>query len=394
MKIQLKRYHYLLFGLLILLIIFGIYRFFPPLVDGTQSEPSPTKGTIPDPAYEEFYPRVTAPISLTFPADLGAHPDYLTEWWYYTGNVSSTEGRLFGYQLTFFRRALLPPDLRLDRKSQWATEQVYLAHLALSDIDSGRFIYSERISREAIGLAGAQSMPYKVWLYDWKIENTGSNVYQLTASTDNLKLSLLLEDIKGITLQGDQGYSRKGAQAGNASIYFSQTRLLTTGEIEIDGMPYSVNGTSWMDHEFSTSALSEDQAGWDWFALQLDNGSEIMVYTIRKSDGEIDPYSSGKIIYPDGSSLNLSVDQFEIQVLDTWQSPHSEAVYPAKWIISVPEEDIELSITPLIADQELNLSYVYWEGAVRITGIFSGVSVEGRGYVELTGYAGPFGGDF
>lgn len=364
----------------------------PPL-----SSPEPTaqkKDSDPVAEFNELFSRVTGPIPLNFPEDLGAHREYLTEWWYYTGNLSTDEGRQFGFQLTFFRRGIVPPHLQIERESPWATGQVYLAHLALSDINVRQFFYEERISREAVGLAGASSDPIEIWLYDWKIENTAPNIFELTAKTSRITLSLTLVDVKGITLQGDRGYSRKGPQTGNASVYFSQTRLLTRGMIIVDNEIYEVHGTSWMDHEFSTSALSVDQVGWDWFALQLDNGSEMMVYTIRRSNGEIDPFSSGKIIYPDGSTLSLTPDDFEIQVLDTWQSPHSKAIYPSKWRISIPEENIELIITPKMPDQELNLSHVYWEGAVSIQGIFLGQAVEGNGYAELTGYAEPFRGEF
>lgn len=361
------------------------------------SDPSPSQKSVeldPNPGQDASFSRVTGPIPLKFPEDLGAHRNYLSEWWYYTGNLTSDEGRQFGFQLTFFRRGIIPPHLQQDRESSWATGQVYLAHLALSDINARKFIYEERISREAAGLAGTRSAPMKIWLYDWKIENTAPNIFELAARTSRLKLSLRLEDGKGITLQGDQGYSPKGPQAGNASMYFSQTRLLTRGIISLDGKTYTVHGTSWMDHEFSTSALSQDQIGWDWFALQLDNGSELMVYTIRQSNGEIDPYSSGKIIYPDGSTSTLTFDQFEIQVLDTWKSPHSKAVYPSKWKLTIPEKNIELIITPMMSDQELNLSFIYWEGAVSIEGMFHGDVTKGKGYAELTGYAEPFRGEF
>lgn len=384
-------------GLVILLGLISLLRMTPamdPQITSEYSPSTPTKPSSPELALDESFLRVLGPIPLEFPQDLGAHREYLTEWWYYTGNLTSDEGRQFGFQLTFFRRGILSPRLHPDRKSPWATGQVYLAHLALSDIDTGQFIFDERITREAINLAGATGSPLKIWLYDWKIESTDPNVYQLAATTQRVQLSLIMEDVKGITLQGDQGFSPKGTQVGNASIYFSQTRLKTQGNITLDGRTHTVRGTSWMDHEFSTSALSENQVGWDWFALQLDNGIEIMVYTIRKANGAIDPFSSGKIIFADGSGLPLSFNQFEIQVLDTWQSPHSNAVYPSRWKISIPENRIELSVTPLMADQELNLSFIYWEGAVKIAGIFSGEPVEGRGYAELTGYAVPFRGDF
>ncbi len=207
-------------------------------------------------------------------------------------------------------------------------------------------------------------------------------------------LDLYFRDIKGPILNGNAGYSQKGAQPGNASIYISQTRLETNGTIQINQEKYDVAGWSWMDHEFSTSALSEDQVGWDWFAFQLDNGSELMLFYLRRQDGSIDPFSSGTYITPDGTPLHLTLNDFTIEVLDTWRSPHSKAEYPSQWRVQVPIMNIDLEVNPYIPDQELNLTFTYWEGAVKIRGVQNGESILGNGYVELTGYSGAFAGDF
>ncbi len=186
--------------------------------------------------------------------------------------------------------------------------------------------------------------------------------------------------------------ARRDLKHGNASYYYSQPRLETEGQVVINGKSHSVTGYSWKDHEFSTSALSAGQIGWNWFSIQLDDNSEIMVFNILSEDGIPDPYSSGSVIYPDGSTKLLTFDQFSINAVDSWQSPHSGAVYPSTWDIFIPSEDIQLRVTPLMPDQELNLTFTYWEGAVQVSGINKGKPVSGFGYVELTGYIGSLAG--
>jgi predicted secreted hydrolase len=332
---------------------------------------------------------------LNFPADHGPHNEYQTEWWYYTGNLTAVGGERFGYQLTFFRRAILPQEQRQARPSHWAADQVYLAHFTLTDVNRRQFQAFEKLGRGAAGLAGAAGEPlYQVWLDNWSVEQTGPDDYRLTASAGEITLDLLLVDLKGPALQGDNGYSQKGPEPGNASYYYSLSRLKSTGEVVIGERVYDVTGYSWMDHEFSTSALSEGQVGWDWFALQLDDNSELMVYTIRQEDGSIDPYSRGTLILPDGALHHLKETDFTITITATWRSPHSGAEYPAGWTIRVPSQELSLEVKPLLNDQELNLSYIYWEGAVEISGERTGKPVRGRGYVELTGYAQSMQGEF
>jgi predicted secreted hydrolase len=331
---------------------------------------------------------------LRLPQDQGPHPDFQTEWWYYTGNLQAQDGRHFGYQLTFFRRALLPAQLVVQRPSDWATNQVYMAHFALTDVAANNYRAFERLSRGAAGLAGAQSEPYSVWLDDWQVSQVSTNTYQLQAQQDGSAIQLTLHDSKGFILQGDQGYSRKGPAPDQASYYYSQTRLQTQGKVTSGGSEYVVNGLSWMDHEFSTSALDKNQVGWDWFALQLDDQSELMMYQLRRADGSIDPFSSGSYVAPDSSVRSLSHQDFHIQVQASWTSPHNGAKYPTGWTIQAPAEKLVLNIEPYIADQELNLSFAYWEGAVKFSGTHNGKPVSGSGYVELTGYATSLGGQF
>jgi predicted secreted hydrolase len=331
---------------------------------------------------------------LEFPADFGPHPDYQTEWWYYTGNLKTEAGRHFGFQLTFFRRGLAPPSDRQIRKSTWACDQVYMGHFAISDPVSKEHYVFERFSRGAAGLAGAEAEPFKVWLENWQVQLVDGDRYRLTAKQDGIEIELLLQDVKGITLHGDQGFSQKGPQAGNASYYFSQTRLVTNGLIKIEGDDYPVEGLSWMDHEFSTSALSGGQIGWDWFSIQLDDGSDFMVYQIRRADGTIDPFSSGTLVDPDGTTHILNLKDFEIQTGEKWHSPKTGTDYPVQWMIQVPQKELRLSLTPYMPEQEMDLSFSYWEGAVKVEGTYQGQNVKGSGYVEMTGYAKSMEGEF
>lgn len=343
---------------------------------------------------QEGYARATGPVPIEFPRDHGPHPDYQTEWWYYTGNLDTAEGRHFGYQLTFFRRALVPPSGRQGRASAWGTGQAYMAHFALADVDGRRFRSFERLGRGAAGLAGASAAPYQVWLDEWSVQEQGPGTVRLRTAQDGLALDLVLADAKGPVLHGEQGYSQKGPDPGSASYYYSQTRLETSGRVQVGGDWLAVTGLSWMDHEWSTSSLSAGQVGWDWFSIQMDDGSELMVFQLRREDGGIDPFSSGTLVLPDGSTRPLGEDEFRIEAQDTWTSPETGAAYPAGWSVSVPAQGLELEIAPYLANQELSVSYAYWEGAVRVRGTRQGRPVAGSGYVELTGYAGSMAGQF
>jgi len=383
-----KRWREVLIGIGLLALLVGV-----PLFLSQREEPQVQAHLVAlaDEAPDDQamgYLRATGPADLEFPVDHGPHLDYQTEWWYYTGNLVADEGQRFGYQLTFFRRALAPPALRTERESAWGADQVYMAHLALTDVAGQSYRAFERLVRGAAGLAGAQAVPYHVWLEDWQVEELGPGVTRMQAAQDGLALNLLLTDRKGPILQGDRGYSLKGPQPGNASYYYSLTRLETSGTVHVGEASYPVSGLSWMDHEWSTSALAADQVGWDWFSIQMEDGSELMVFQLRQEGGSVDPFSSGTFIAADGSTRHLDRGAFEIRVEDTWRSPHTGATYPARWTVAVPGVDLALEIEPLVADQELAVSYAYWEGAVRVEGQRAGRAVHGHGYVELTGYAG------
>jgi predicted secreted hydrolase len=322
--------------------------------------------------------------ALRFPADSGPHPAYQTEWWYYTGNLEAADRRHYGYQLTFFRRALTAHSVA--RSASFATHQIWFAHLALTDVAGRTFHAYERWSREGGGLAGAQAGPLRVWLEDWSVTQAAQSplgeVVRLQAAQGDIALDLTLEPVRARVLQGDRGLSRKGPSPGNASYYYSQTRLRTHGTVRSGGEPVAVQGASWLDREWSTSALEGELAGWDWFALHLGDGRDLMLYRLRRRDGSTAPFSAGSVLGPDGTVQTLQRGDFRVQALGQYESPATGARYPARWRVQVPTASIDVEVTPWLADQELRLSFAYWEGAVRVSG-------GGEGYVELTGYAAP-----
>jgi len=326
---------------------------------------------------------------LTFPADLGAHSDFRTEWWYYTGNLQAPEGQHFGFELTIFRVGLLPPTAELPNDSKWAGRDIYFAHFALSDIANERFYAFQRFSRPGPGLAGAQGNPYEVWLEDWEVSESTSGVYQLQAEQGEVSLNLTLTDETGFVLHGESGYSRKGKNPGNASYYYSQPRLRADGFVQLNDVRYRVSGLAWNDHEFSTSVLDENQVGWDWFSMQFEDGRALMLFQLRERGGGISNSSSGTFIAADGTTEPLHKSAFDINVLDEWRSPHTPASYPSSWKIQIHEPDCVLDVRPWMADQELNFPRInYWEGAVLFEGKCGDTPVQGNGYIELTGYAG------
>ena len=332
------------------------------------------------------FPKAIAPRSFVFPGDHGPHPEFRNEWWYMTGNLDAEDGRRFGFELTIFRFALAPE--RPESQSQWRTNQVYIAHFAVTDADSQRFFVAERFSRGALGLAGATASPFRVWIDDWEIAaRDRDNIrWSLRANDDDFAIELQLVANRPPVLNGIDGLSQKSAEPGNASYYYSITRWQSDGVLRIGDAEFTVSGLSWLDREWSSSALATDQQGWDWFALQLSDGSDLMVYNLRKTDGSQDAHSAGTWTSADGTSRHLDRDDVTITVLDTWASPEG-GIYPSRWEIHLPAERLELQVSPVLADQELFTTVRYWEGAVDVTGTRVGSEITGRGYVELTGYA-------
>jgi predicted secreted hydrolase len=347
------------------------------------------------------YAVVTGPCGLTFPEDHGSHPGFRTEWWYYTGNIEAADGRSFGYQLTIFRRRISPPHAR-DRwprpASAWRTQQVYLGHLAVSDIAGRKHHFSETMGRGTLGMAGQQTgtESVNIFLRDWRID-IQPHVHRLTARAEELSIDLYLVPAKDPVLHGDQGYSLKGNSAERASCYYSFTRLQTEGKISLAGKDFAVDGLSWMDHEFSTAPLQPGIVGWDWFSFQLSNNTEVMIFLLREADGGLNAASSGTFVDAAGHGRHLSIDDFRVDASQHWQSPHTQAVYPAGWRLRCVSPELELKIDPNLADQEMRTAattgVTYWEGSVSVRGTADGEVVAGKGYVELTGYAGEFEGD-
>ena len=333
----------------------------------------------------EGYNRAREPRPFEFPEDHGAHEDFRNEWWYFTGVLTTTGGRRFGYQYTLFRSAVAPT--LSERESSWASRQVYMAHFALSDVEDRSFYAFERFSRGGAELAGVEVRPFRAWLDDWVISG-GETVppLRIDVQSDGTALDLELTATKPMVLNGENGLSQKGREPGNASYYYSFTRLATRGTVTVGLKSFEVQGSSWLDREWSTSALEADQVGWDWFALQLSDGTDLMVYQLRRSDGSADSLSSGTLVAVDGSSRRLRASDFEVEPRDTWTSPATGITYPSSWRIRLPEIELDLEVEPMFANQELDLTFRYWEGAVTVRGSSEGAALTGRGYVELTGY--------
>jgi predicted secreted hydrolase len=329
------------------------------------------------------FARAEAPRAFVFPRDHGPHPAFRTEWWYWTGNLAAPDGRRFGFQLTFFRTALTAEAPA--RGSAWGAHQVYLAHFAVTDVAGRRFGAWSRTERFALGLAGAQPEPFRVWVDDWEARGEGATglPVRLRASEGDTAIDLTLESGKPVVLQGERGLSRKGAEPGNASYYYSLTRMPARGSVTVGGRRFEVTGLAWMDREWSTSALGTELAGWDWVALQLDDGRDLMFYRLRRTDGSADRFSAGAIVDSAGGARALSLDEVTLEPVDTWTSPRSGARYPARWRLSIAGLGLDLQMAPVLTDQELDVGTRYWEGAVVVAG-----TVAGRGYVEMVGY-GP-----
>lgn len=337
---------------------------------------------------EPGFARATLPRTFTFPIDHGPHPRFRTEWWYFTGNLHTTSGRRFGYQLTFFRSALTPAPV--SRTSRWGTNDIFMAHFTITDVQGKRFHSFERISRAALGLAGAGGIPLAIHLEDWSaVGFSGKSLdTELKASSEGKAIRLRLKADGPVMLNGDRGLSRKGREPGNASYYYSIPRLATSGTIRVDGEEFDVAGLSWLDREWGTTSLEQSQAGWDWFGLQLDDGRALMFYRLRQKDGSTDPVSAGTLLQVDGTMRSLAAADLQLEIGAWWRSPKSGSRYPAHWRIRLPSEGLDLEVVPLLADQELNATTVrYWEGAVVVRDVKSGSS-RGSGYVELTGYDG------
>jgi predicted secreted hydrolase len=352
---------------------------------------------LPRDLFGQGWKQAGAARQWAFPRDHGSHPEYRTEWWYFTGNLADNEGKRYGYQLTFFRYGLALN--AKDPSNPWSVRNVYLAHFAITDVSGAGFHWRDRVSRKGPGLAGARTDVMDVHVLNWSARMKDGRII-IAAAHDGMDLRLELAPEKPPVLHGRQGLSRKGPLPGQASYYYSFTDLNTRGTLRAPGMngPVAVKGRSWFDQEFGSNQLSPQQAGWDWFALHLSDGRDLMVYYLRKKDGTFEKESSGTLVERDGASRNLALGDIETEVLSHWKSAKTAGRYPAAWRIRVPAAAIDVTVKPLVADQELvttaSTGITYWEGAVDGKGTSRGKDVTAEGYVELTGYAGSLGGKF
>ena len=328
-----------------------------------------------------------------FPRDHFSHPAYQTEWWYYTGNLRSADGHSYGFELTFFRQAVPSPHPSdLSQDAVWKPDQLYLAHLAFSDINGRSFYHTERLNRAGPGLAGAAYSEARYWNGNWQVRWTSPprSQQELQAVCDRFTLHLRLQPEKPPVIQGQNGVSRKGPLPSEASHYISFTRLAVSGTLTTNKANVTVTGLAWMDHEFFTESSASDLSGWDWFAIQLDNKEELMLYRLREKSGRPSSYSSGSYVDAQGSAHFLSARDFSLTPGQLWQSPHTKAQYPVAWQINVPSLHLNLSAQTELDDQELSsqsaISPSYWEGAMTYAGSIRGQPIAGLGYLEMTGY--------
>jgi len=326
-----------------------------------------------------------------FPRDYFNHPDYQTEWWYYTGNLKAADGHRFGFELTFFRQGV---DRDPTKTATWDVRDLYLAHLALSDLDGEHFYHAERANRAGPGIAGVDGAQGRIWNGNWQVQWRG-NEQSLRAISDVFELHFTLRPEKSPVANGEKGVSQKAEGLGRASHYISLTRIAVNGRVGLVGGNFDVAGLAWMDHEFFTHQLEPEQIGWDWLSLQLEDRTEVMLFHIRRKDGSIDSHSAGTFVDAQGKCAHLRANEFSLRPLqDTWTSPVTRAAYPIRWKIEIPKLAIELEIKTPLPSQELTgnsqLTPSYWEGAITFTGHRDHSSVGGKGYLEMTGYDRPF----
>ncbi|NOX70551.1 MAG: carotenoid 1,2-hydratase [Gammaproteobacteria bacterium] len=387
-------------GLLFIVFIVILIVFWPyssvqhaPAADPTEFvSGAPRLARLLGAADSEGYRQALTARPFRFPEDHGPHPEYRNEWWYVTGNLHGENGQRFGFELTLFRFSVTATSVADD--SAWRTKQVYIGHFAITDLRARKFRVATRYSRGGVGLAGAQSNPFRVWLEQWELGelppdggvDESAQAWYLRAMDDDIAIDLTLMPRYAPVSNGIDGLSKKSAAPGNASYYYSLPRLRTTGTLRSGEQIFEVSGLSWLDREWGSGGLSLDQQGWDWFALQLSDGSSLMFYDLRKTDGTRDLYSAGTFVAKDGTATPLSRDEVVIDVLEYWDSP-AGGRYPMGWRMTIASHELSLRISPILRGQELDTLVRYWEGAVDVAGERRNNAISGRGYVELTGYA-------
>ncbi len=335
--------------------------------------------------------RALEPPQFSFPADHGAHPDFRTEWWYWTGNLRGDDGAEYGFQLVFFQHAVAS-DME-PRASSLAARHLVLAHAALTDVREARFHHAERLARAAGGLAGVTGpvpgVPFTVHCEDWSATAaTDADLFplRLRVAEHDFAFDLVLDQPEPVVPQGDRGLSRKGGEPGNASIYYSIPRMRAHGTVRSGSRNAVVDGSAWLDREWSTSSLAQGQVGWDWFSLQFDGGEELMWYQLRREDGTTDPWSKGSFVHADGRVEVLAPEQVRLVPGARWVPEDGRVGYPVQWRLQVPHLGIELDVQAKLPHQELRTVVRYWEGCIAIRGSREGVPLQGSGYLEMTGY--------
>lgn len=322
-----------------------------------------------------------------FPEDHGVHPDFRTEWWYFTGNVRDDTGHEFGFHLTFFRQGVR--EGQTAELSRFVVNDFKFAHFAISDLGAKRFQSQQKVSRGAFGEAGCAASGRIAWIDDWTLDGRADGTFFLTAKDGDHAIALRVEPAKTAVIHGENGVSQKAEGVGHASHYYSFTRLKTTGEMTVGGKARKVSGESWFDHEWATNQLTDEQAGWDWFSIQLSDGTELMLYQMRLKSGGIDPNSSGTFVAANGEGSHLRRRDYSLTPIDFWTSKTTNAKYPVCWRLEIPSLNIDLRLTTPLRQQELVFGQLaYWEGAIRIEGSQDRHPIAGHGYMELTGYNG------
>lgn len=349
------------------------------------SEPSPSasrslRSVLGSDASNAGFAVADRPRDFVFPQDHGPHPAYRSEWWYLTAVVATAAGREYGIQFTLFRQGIEPrpgTEDGVDGTEAWRTGQVYMGHLAVSDVARRRHLEAERFSRGHAALAGVDATPFRAHIDGWTLASAGIDFWplRLQAATPEFGVDLTLSGTRPFLRQGDNGLSRKGAN--NASYYYSAPRIQAAGDVSIGGESHTVSGNAWLDREWSTSVLAPEYVGWDWFALHLDDGRDLMLYRLRRIDGRIDAYNAGTLSFADAPPRKLAAGDFTMTATRHWRG------WPVAWALGLGDDE-RFTIRAAFEDQVMDTSVRYWEGMAYLEDE-DGIRV-GRGYMELTGY--------
>lgn len=322
--------------------------------------------------------------TLQFPRDFGSHPDLHTEWWYITGHAKTTAGREFGFQVTFFRSRI---EATQDMRSAFAAKNLVFAHAAITDLEGRVLLHDQRIARAGFGVASASEADTDVRIRDWSLVRKDGS-YSARIPAGEFTLDLRFTPTQPVLLQGNAGLSRKGPDEAQASYYYSEPQLKAQGKLMLKGQAFDVDGAAWLDHEWSEALMHPEAVGWDWIGMNLDDGSALTAFHLRRADGSA-LWGGGSFRPRDGAARIFKNDEVRFEALNAWTSPRTQAKYPTQWRVQTPSGNFE--VRALLDDQELDsrgsTGGVYWEGLSDLLDA-QGRRV-GRGYLEMTGYAAP-----